>query len=464
MTLQLSDFTVKGELGRGSYGVVFKARHKQDGGLYVLKQVPMHNSKLEKEALKEVQILRQLSHPNIIKYQGSFVERGSLYIVMEYAEGGDLHHLIAIQKEKRRHFPEREVWRYASELVAAIAYLHQRGILHRDIKTMNVLLTKNFHVKLADLGASKLAKDLAMHLTHIGTPLFLAPEMVLRTAYDYKVDIWALGCVLYQICTFHLPFRGDNLIALGNAIVSSEPKPLPTGYSERLSCFIFRLLEKSPALRPTIEEVRKQLLERSRTEDTSVSLIEELATEITLARSIKEEPSALPVPKVQIFRPERILEVDLDSPKRPMIPVKAVEVRVATADNRRSLSIGRPKPTVRCLLDTSSGDFVTPPPRNDILQVSYEKPEPSRPCTSIGIARNGLPNLPLRRPTQDPQAQPPVKDPLRPSTSSANEALLLPLFRPPKLRHFLRPSTHLRIYSSSQTPVIKKKLGIVNLV
>ena len=457
MTLQLSDFALKGELGRGSYGVVFKARKKQDGGLVVLKQIPMLNAKLQKEALKEVQILRQLSHPNIIKYHGSFTERGSLYIVMEYAEGGDLHQLIGVQKEKRRHFPEREVWKYASELVSAVAYLHQRGILHRDIKTMNVLLTKNWRVKLADLGASKFAKDLALHLTHIGTPLFLAPELVLRTAYDFKVDIWALGCVLYQLTTFHMPFHGENLIVLGNAIVGSEPKALPNGYSERLSSFIFRMLEKQPALRPSIDEVRKMLPDRNRTEDIS---LEELATEFTLARSIKEEPSAFPMPKVLMYRPEPILEADLDTPKRPTVLAKAVQITVleAPANNRRSQSIGRPKPTVRCLLDTSLGEVASRP-----LQDPQVHCEPTRPCTSIGVVREVFPILPQRRTFQDPRNSTPSKEPVRPSTS-ANEGVLTPLFQPPKLRHFLRPSTHLRIYSHSQTPAVKKKLGIVNLV
>lgn len=463
MTLQLSDFTLKGELGRGSYGVVFKARSKQDGGLFVLKQIPMSNAKLEKEALKEVQILRQLSHPNIIKYHGSFTERGSLYIVMEYAEGGDLHHLIGVQKEKRRHFPEREVWKYASELVSAVAYLHQRGILHRDIKTMNVLLTRNSRVKLADLGASKLAKDLALHLTHIGTPLFLAPELVLRTAYDFKVDIWALGCVLYQLTTFHMPFHGDNLIALGNAIVGSEPKALPNGYSERLSTFIFKMLEKQPALRPSIDEVRKMLPERSRTGDISVNSIEELATEFTLARSIKEELTPLPMPKVLICRPEPILETDLDTPKRPMIPNKAVHITTPESayNYHRSQSISRPRPTIRCLLDDSLGELANRQLQG--AQVGGEPREASRPCTSIGVIREAFPILPQRRLLPDPRNLTPTKEPVRPSTS-ANEGVLTPLFRPPKLRHFLRPSTHFRIYSHSQTPVVKKKLGIVNLV
>ena len=458
MNLQLSDFTLKGELGRGSYGVVFKARSRHDGGIYVLKQVPMSNAKVEREAMKEVQMLKQLAHTNIIKYYGSFVEKANLYIVMEYAEGGDLHQLVMEHKHKRRPFQEREIWRYASELVSAISYLHDHGILHRDIKTMNVLLTKHHHVRLADLGASKRAKDLALHRTHIGTPLFLAPELVLRTQYDFKVDVWALGCVLYQLATFQLPFQGENIIALGNAIVRSQPKPLPTCYSEQLGRFIYKLLEKNPGIRPAISEVRKMISEQKGAKDASVGLIEDLATEFTLMRSLREEPSPISIPKIPLTRPEPVPNICIETPKQPLIPEKSVRVQTAMGSNRRSQSITRCKPTVKCLLEKSVAVDAAPKTNSDIPHI--EKEAVPRPSTSIGGVRAVLPTLAQRSAFQDPRSITPIRTPVRPTTCLHEEGL----FHPPKLSHLLQTTGHLRVSSHSQTPVTKKKLGIANLI
>jgi NIMA (never in mitosis gene a)-related kinase len=209
-----------------------------------------------REAMKEVQILKKLDHPNIIKYYGSFVEDQSLFIVMEYAEGGDLHRVLKEQKDLGKRFSEKELWTFAYEISLAVSALHSRWIIHRDIKCMNILLTGDRHVKIGDLGASKMSTAAAqMHVTRVGTPLYLAPELVKQHPYDFKADIWAMGWVMYHLASFESPFNGDNLVALGNAIVNKKPKPLPPCYSGRFTSMVTRLLEKKANERPNIFQV-----------------------------------------------------------------------------------------------------------------------------------------------------------------------------------------------------------------
>ncbi|CAD8105265.1 unnamed protein product [Paramecium sonneborni] len=254
----LSHFTILNELGKGSYGVVYKVKSTQDGNIYVLKKINLTHlkPKHQAEALKEAQLLRKLKHPNIITYYMSFIELDNLCIIMEYAEGGDLQKLLKDYKERRKFMQEETIWEMSRELSSALQHLHENNIIHRDIKTLNVFLTKDKHVKLGDLGVSKIFNsDTALQGTRVGTPLYLSPELVQHQPYDYKVDIWALGCVVFYMAALEPPFQGENLIALGYSIVNRAPKGLPPQYSTRLSQFIWKLLEKIPALRPSIQEV-----------------------------------------------------------------------------------------------------------------------------------------------------------------------------------------------------------------
>jgi NIMA (never in mitosis gene a)-related kinase len=213
------------------------------------------NAKSQKEAQQEVVLLKSVQHKNIIRYYGSFFERGALYIIMEYAEGGDLQQLLRRHRSVRKHFAEETLWRFCTEMCSALACLHSKGIVHRDLKPLNVFLTTNNHIKVGDLGVSKLCPDDDGCHTRVGTPLYLAPEQVKHKRYDAKVDVWALGVLLYTLTSFEAPFRGDNLIALGMAITQRRHKPLPKSYSETWRELIDGLLAKNPAQRPSLDAV-----------------------------------------------------------------------------------------------------------------------------------------------------------------------------------------------------------------
>ena len=178
-----------------------------------------------------------------------------LHIVLEYAEGGDLYHLIDVQRAKRLYFKESQLWRYLHELCLALQYLHGKKIIHRDIKTLNVFLTGANMVKLGDLGVSRVVKDDDLMETRVGTPLYLPPELVKKQPYGFKADIWSLGCLMYSLAKLQPPFSGDNIYALACAIVRAEPKPLPAGYTNRIRMTIMKMLNKNPAARPSIEGI-----------------------------------------------------------------------------------------------------------------------------------------------------------------------------------------------------------------
>ena len=205
---KLSDFDVLSELGRGAYGVVSKVRYRRDGRVYVLKEVNVAslNSKEQTEAVSEVILLRKVRHPNIVKYYDSFINDKCLYIVMEFAEGGNLQDWVTRQRASKKHFEEREVWRVYWEIAQAVSYLHSLKITHRDLTTVNILLGAHRKILLCDLGVSRVnkAQDQLMK-TRVGTPLFLSPEVVMRRPYCAKVDIWAMGCLMYTMMVRSLP-------------------------------------------------------------------------------------------------------------------------------------------------------------------------------------------------------------------------------------------------------------------
>lgn len=277
----LSDYKISEELGHGSYGMVYKVESLRTKQTYVIKKINIEHlaPKNQKEVINEAQILKKLDHPHIVKYFCSFLEGKFLCIVMEYINGGDLHKLIKFHQEKKQLLPESEIWRMSSELSSAISYLHSKNIIHRDIKTLNILITKDQTIKLADLGASKIVSA-PMQITRVGTPLYLAPELVKHKPYDYKVDIWALGCVLYTLAKQQPPFSAENLITLGMYIVNKEPDPLPAVYSIQLNEFIFKLLAKQPIDRPSSSSLIG-LLPKGK----EFFNIEFLSTELTVTRN-----------------------------------------------------------------------------------------------------------------------------------------------------------------------------------
>lgn len=195
-------------IGRGNYGTVYIAKDRRNGHWYCLKMIMMEASTGEEKdkAKQEVDVLRGLDHPGIVRYHEDFVHEDSLCVVMHYCEGGDLAQCIKRRAKEQAYFTEHEVLDYFVQIVMALHYVHSKHILHRDLKTQNIFIARSRDgtmglVKLGDFGIAKVLEG-TFHeaATVIGTPYYMSPEVCQGQSYSYMSDVWALGCILYEIC------------------------------------------------------------------------------------------------------------------------------------------------------------------------------------------------------------------------------------------------------------------------
>ena len=202
-------------LGEGSYGKAFLCTDKTDNSQCVIKQINIQNmnEKDKQDTLNEAKILEKLDHPNIIKFKEVFIANKplkTLNIVTEYADGGDLS--LAIKNQRKEYFKESQILDYFTQICLAIKHIHGKHIIHRDLKSQNIFLTKTGLVKLGDFGIAKnLNCTWQKAKTMIGTPYYLSPEIVNNKPYSFKSDIWSLGVLLYEMMALKMPFDANSL-------------------------------------------------------------------------------------------------------------------------------------------------------------------------------------------------------------------------------------------------------------
>ncbi|XP_056192161.1 serine/threonine-protein kinase Nek4 isoform X5 [Falco biarmicus] len=247
-------------VGKGSYGEVSLVRHQQDSKQYVIKKLNLKNASVRerKAAEQEAQLLSQLKHPNIVTYRESWQgEDGLLYIVMGFCEGGDLYHKLKEQKGKL--LPESQVVEWFVQIAMALQYLHEKHILHRDLKTQNVFLTRTNIIKVGDLGIARVLENQCdMASTLIGTPYYMSPELFSNKPYNYKSDVWALGCCVYEMATLKHAFNAKDMNSLVYRIIEGKLPPMPKDYSPQLVEIIRTMLSKKPEERPSVKSILRQ--------------------------------------------------------------------------------------------------------------------------------------------------------------------------------------------------------------
>ncbi|KAF6313194.1 NIMA related kinase 4 [Rhinolophus ferrumequinum] len=247
-------------VGRGSYGEVTLVRHRRDGRQYVIKKLNLRNasSRERRAAEQEAQLLSQLKHPNIVTYKESWEGGdGLLYIVMGFCEGGDLYRKL--KEQKGQLLPESQVVEWFVQIAMALQYLHEKHILHRDLKTQNVFLTRTNIIKVGDLGIARVLENHCdMASTLIGTPYYMSPELFSNKPYNYKSDVWALGCCVYEMATLKHAFNAKDMNSLVYRIIEGKLPPMPKDYSPELAELIRTMLSKMPEERPSVRSILRQ--------------------------------------------------------------------------------------------------------------------------------------------------------------------------------------------------------------
>ena len=255
----MENFIIGKLLGKGSFGQVCLVKRIKDGQIYAMKQVKIQNlsDKEKQNTLNEIRILASLSHKNIIGYKESFFDENSktLNIVMEYADDGDLLTKIKNNIKNKVMYKEIVIWFFFVQILEGLNFLHENKIIHRDLKNANIFLTKDGTVKIGDLNVSKITKKNEMATTKTGTPYYVAPEIWMSRPYEYKCDIWSLGCILYELCKLKPPFRGTNIKILAKNIKEGDYEPISDVYSNDLRYIINSMLRKDPNERPTAKEL-----------------------------------------------------------------------------------------------------------------------------------------------------------------------------------------------------------------
>ncbi|GKZ79647.1 G2-specific serine/threonine protein kinase [Aspergillus niger] len=274
-------YEVLEKIGCGSFGIIRKVRRKTDGFILCRKEINyIKMSQKEREQLTaEFNILSSLRHPNIVAYYHREHLKASqdLYLYMEYCGGGDLSMVIKNLKKTNKYAEEEFVWRILSQLVTALYRCHygsdpvdvgsnilgpapkpsglkgkqaQMTILHRDLKPENIFLGSDNTVKLGDFGLSKLMNSHDFASTYVGTPFYMSPEICAAEKYTLRSDIWAVGCIMYELCQREPPFNARTHIQLVQRIREGKFAPLPDFYSPELKNVIANCLRVNPDHRP----------------------------------------------------------------------------------------------------------------------------------------------------------------------------------------------------------------------
>ncbi|XP_072177963.1 serine/threonine-protein kinase 10-like isoform X1 [Diadema setosum] len=250
------------EIGDGAFGKVYKARNRTNGNLVAAKLIEIKDTDDLNDFRVEIDILTECSHPNIIALEETFLHQGTLWMLIEFCDGGALDDII-LELEKPLTEPQIKV--VCKQTLEALVYLHEHHIIHRDLKAGNILLTMAGDVKLGDFGVSaKNSTPQQRRDSFIGTPYWMAPEVVRcetlkDNPYDYKADIWSLGITLIELAEQEPPYHDLNPMRVLIKIPKAEPPRLskPSRWSREFNDFLKKCLDKNPETRPSAVELLK---------------------------------------------------------------------------------------------------------------------------------------------------------------------------------------------------------------
>nr|XP_020848993.1 serine/threonine-protein kinase Nek10 isoform X3 [Phascolarctos cinereus] len=296
-TKHIGNYAILDHLGSGAFGCVYKVRKRSGQNLLAMKEVNLHNpafgkDKKDRESsvkniVSELTIIKeQLYHPNVVRYYKTFLENDRLYIVMELIEGAPLGEHFSSLKEKQHHFTEERIWNIFIQLCLALRYLHkEKRIVHRDLTPNNIMLGDKDKVTVTDFGLAKQKQENSKLTSVVGTILYSCPEVLKSEPYGEKADIWAAGCILYQMATLNPPFYSTNMLSLATKIVEAVYEPVQEGiYSEKVTIIISRCLTPDAEARPDVVEVSSMI------SDVMMKYLDGLSTsQLALEKKLERE-------------------------------------------------------------------------------------------------------------------------------------------------------------------------------
>ncbi|XP_023248859.1 serine/threonine-protein kinase 4-like [Seriola lalandi dorsalis] len=280
-------FDVLEKLGEGSYGCVFKANYKETGEIVAIKQVPVESDL--QEIIKEISIMQQCNSPHVVRYYGSYFKNSDLWIVMEYCGAGSVSDIIRI---RNKTLTEEEIASILQSTVKGLEYLHFMRKIHRDIKAGNILLNTEGQAKLADFGvAGQLTDTMAKRNTVIGTPFWMAPEVIQEIGYNCVADIWSLGITAIEMAEGKPPYADIHPMRAIFMIPTNPPPTFrnPNLWSSAFQDFVKQCLVKNPENRATATKLLQHPFIKSAKQSAVLQALITDAMEIKLKKQEEAE-------------------------------------------------------------------------------------------------------------------------------------------------------------------------------
>lgn len=242
------------QIGKGAYSTVYKAYHNDLSKIFAVKEIniSIHKKNIERFR-EEIFLMNKFDHQNILKLYETIEDDNYIYLILEYCENGDLKNFLS-----KRPMKEKNVRKFMKQIVSGLQYLNNKNVYHRDLKPQNILLTKDYTIKISDFGLAKTCESDTLLDTICGSPMYMAPEIMKYKKYDTKADLWSLGVIFYQMLTGKTPYTARSHSELMNNIENQDvifPKCICVT-KEGLD-LLLKLLQKKSDERMTWDELFK---------------------------------------------------------------------------------------------------------------------------------------------------------------------------------------------------------------